>query len=138
GVTRRAAATRNARPIIERVDLEHDAVDFVGHLPAQVTVLVVMSDDFAPVNFQDLVNSVANPPELLRGQTESPERFEHFRVFPEFNAVACAGGVKHGANGTLRDEARIELLERAGGGVAGVGKRLFTGGGEFVVDGLKI
>ena len=107
-------------------------------MPAQVTVLVVMRDSFVCVNFQNLIHAVANPPQLLRGQTESVERFEHFRVFPEFNAVACAGGVKHGANGTLRDEARIELLERAGGGVAGVGKRLFTGGGEFGVDGLKI
>ena len=43
----------------------------------------------------------------------------------------CAGGVKHGANGALRDELGIELLERAGGGVAGVGKRFFAFGGEF-------
>ena len=32
---------------------------------------------------------------------------------------------------------RIQLLERAGGGVAGVGKRFFPFGFEFLVDGLE-
>ena len=137
GVARRAAATRNARPVSERVNLEHDAVDLVGQLPAQVAVFVVMRDDFVRVNFQNLLDTIANPPQLLRRQTESIERFEHFRVFPEFNAFHCAGRVKHGANGAPRDEARIELLECAGSGVAGVGKRFFTGGGELGVDGLE-
>ena len=38
----------------------------------------------------------------------------------------------------MRDEFGVELLERAGGGVAGVGKRFFTFGGELGVERVKI
>ncbi len=68
------------------------------------------------------------------GKPKLGERFQHFGMRLEFDAVHRAGGVKHGADGTLRDEFGIELLERAGGGVAGVGKGLFTCGCEFCVE----
>ena len=104
GVARRAAAAGNARPIRERVDLEHDAVNFVRQLPAQIVVFVVMRDDFVRINFQNFLDAVAHPPEFLRGQTELGERFEHLGMRLEFDAVHRAGGVKHGANRTLRDQ----------------------------------
>ena len=48
-----------------------------------------------------------------------------------------AGGVKHGADRALCDQFGIELLERAGGGVAGVGEGFFTPAVELVVDGVE-
>ena len=65
GVARRARAAGNARPVGERVDLEHDAVNLVGQLPAQVAVFVVMRDDLVRVNFQNLLDAVANPPAVF-------------------------------------------------------------------------
>jgi len=47
--------------------------------------------------------------------------------FLEFDAFAGTGGVKHGADGALGNEARIKLFERAGGWLAGVGK-VFSAG----------
>ena len=56
----------------------------------------------------------------------------------ELDAVARAGGVKHRSNGALRDEARVELLKRASGGVAGVGKSFFTFCGKLGVERVEI
>ena len=134
GVAGRAAAAGNARPVGQGVDLEHDAVNLVGQLPAQVAVLVVMRHHLVRVNFQDFLDAVADPPEFLRGQAELREGFEHFGMGFEFEAFHLAGGVKHGADGALRYQFRVELLECAGGGVAGVGKRFFPGGGQPGVE----
>ncbi len=121
----------------QRVDLEHDAVNFVGQLPAQVFDLVVMRDDLFAINFQDLLNAIADPPKLLCWQTEPGEGFEHFGMFLELDTVRCTGRVKHGADRALRDQFRVELFERAGGGVPGVGERFFAFGFEFFIDGLE-
>ena len=93
GVARRAAAARNLCPIGERVHLEHDAVNLVRQLPAQIFVLVVVRDDLIAINFQHLVDAVAHPPELLRGQTEFGERLKHFGMSLEWRSCDASSQV---------------------------------------------
>ena len=71
------------------------------------------------------------------GRPNGRERFEHFGMFFEFDSLHRTGGVKNGANRPLRDELRVELFERASGGVTGVGKRFFAGGDELCVNGFE-
>ena len=52
-----------------------------------------------------------------------PERFEHFGMRLEFDAVHCADGIKHRANRALRDQLGIKLLEGSGGGIARIPAR---------------
>ena len=87
---------------------------------------------------QHLLDVLAEPPAPLRGQAELGQRLQHLGVRLELDALARADGVEHGADRALRDEARVELFERAGGGVAGVGKGLLAGGGELGVQRLEI
>ena len=137
GVARRAAATGNFFPVGECIYFQNNAVNLVRQLPPQIFFLVVMRDDFVRVNFQNLLDAITNPPEFLRGQAKFGERFEHFGMRLELDAVHRAGRVKYGADRALRDEFWVKLLERAGGGITRVGKRFFTGGFELLVHGVK-
>src|SRR5262245_17504863 len=56
----------------------------------------------------------------------------------ELNTLARPDGVKNSPDGTARHQARIELLECAGGGVPGIRKWLLSGRGEFCVQGGEI
>ena len=56
----------------------------------------------------------------------------------EFYAFNLADGVKHRANRTLRNQFGVELLERAGGCIARVGKSFFALGGELGIERVEI
>src|SRR5580704_19065796 len=97
-----------------------------------------MTDDVLPVPFQDLRYSVANPPDGLCGQSRFLEKIQDLVVRGEGSAFANTQRVKNRADRPLRDEARVELFERAGGGITGIGKRGLAGGFKFGVKFIEI
>src|ERR1700722_1641333 len=97
-----------------------------------------MTDDVVLVPLRDLRHSVANPPDWLCGQPGFLEIIQDLGVRGERFAFANAQRVKNRADGPLRDEARVELFERAGGGITGIGKRGLAGGFKFGVKFIEI
>ena len=82
-----------------------------------------MTDAIELVNrAQDFLDRVRRPPTVARRQTEFLKQREHLRVKIEIHSFDRAGAVENNAERTFRHDRRIKLLERAGCGVARVGK----------------
>ena len=128
---------RDALRIGKAVELEHNAIDLVRQLAAQVARLVVAANNFLAVNAEHFLDAVADPV-LLRGETEPRECLEHLVVRRELNSLTRADRVEHRADGPLRHELRVELLERTSGCVAGIGKSFLPSCRELRVHGFEI
>ena len=83
---------------------------------------------------QDFVDRLGHPPLFRRRQAELFEERENLRVPLEGEPVGGARSIEDHAERALRDDFRIELLERAGCGIARVGEDGQTGRGPLLVQ----
>jgi len=110
---------------VERVHLHHHAVGVVGELGAELVPLADRRPQLVPA---------ATEPALRRGrEAELGQRLEH-AVVGTGQLVAGRRLVHDDPERAAGHQARIELLERAGRGVARVLERLLAGGDAVGVD----
>ena len=138
GIARRTAPAGNTRPIRQGVDFNYNAVNLVGELPAQVMSFVIVRNDLIGVNLQHRLDAISHPPELLGGQAQVGQGFQHFPMSLEFHAFHCAKRVEHRPDRALGHEFWVELLEGSGSSIARVREGFFTGGSKNLVERRKI
>ena len=113
---------RGAKPLAQRDGIEFDdcAIGFVGKVVADFVELVDGAEQFlhrtaVPVFLRRLEPERFKPMEQLDLRRRHPPAF-HF-----------AGSIENDVELAPGDEAGVELLERAGGGIARVGEGFFAG-----------
>ena len=137
GVTGGTSLCRNARPVGDAIHLDNDTVDLIGSFAPQIAKLVVMADDLLSVLFEHFFDILAQPPVTLGREAKRRHLLQKFRVRFKADPLTRTDRVEHCADRLLCDETRVKLLERSGGGISSVWKRLFARSFKHLVQRLK-
>ena len=131
GPARRFGGEPRRFPLREGVELDDRAVGLVGEAAAHFVQFVDGG--------HQLVGRAAVPGLLGRLEAQRAEPREHLVLRPRQRrgAFDLPQAVEHDVQRALGDDARVELLERAGGGVARIGKQLLAGRLAFRVQLLE-
>ena len=129
GPAGRAGDLSQAALQLQAVDLQHHAVDLVGQRIPPAFHLLLVGDD--------LLRAAAHAGQRHRLESPGLQRRQEIRVAREGRGLHRAHAVTEQVEGPAGGDLRVQLLEGAGGGVAGIGEHVLSSFFPLPVEALE-